>query len=213
MQNFFMGIVVPLSVLLPIGMFLRKRKHADRPARIIFYYLLSAGLINACAVFLAKIGLRNLPLLHVYTLVETLFFLSYFYVIFDSNIVKKAIKVLMFVFPLLCVINFTFIQSIFTYNTHTRPLEALIVTSLCLTYFYKSGFVDDWLSISVNWINMGMLVYFPAASIIFILSNYFTFVDLDSAMTDIVWNMHAFLVLGMYLIFTKAFSLINKNDG
>ena len=58
-----------------------------------------------------------------------------------------------------------------------------------------------------------MLVYFPAASIIFILSNYFTFVDLDSAMTDIVWNMHAFLVLGMYLMLTKAFSLINKNNG
>lgn len=191
-------------------MFLYKRKHADRSIKIIFYYLIAAGLINATAVLLAKNGIRNLPLLHLYTVVETLFFLSYFRTIFDSVKIKKALMFVMIAFTLCCIINLTFIQSVFTFNTHTRPLEALIVTGTCLLYFFKSGFSENWLSFPINWINMGILMYFPAASLIFIFSNYFTFVKLDDDMTSVVWNMHAFLVMLMYLMFTKGFSLLKQ---
>ncbi|WAC40923.1 hypothetical protein [Pedobacter sp. SL55] len=56
-------------------MFLYKRKYADRSTTIIFYYLIAAGLINVTAIALARNGIRNLPLLHLYTVVETVFFL------------------------------------------------------------------------------------------------------------------------------------------
>ena len=200
-----MGIVAPLSILLPVCMFLYKRKHTDRSTTIIFYYLIAAGLINATAIILARNGIRNLPLLHLYTVVETVFFLSYFRTIFDSARMKKALIFVMIAFAICCIINLMFIQSIFTFNTHTRPLEALIITGTCLLYFFKSGFSENWLNSPINWINMGVLIYFPAASIIFILSNYFTFVKLNDEMTSVVWNMHACLVIGMYLMFTKAF--------
>lgn len=193
-------------------MFLYKRKYADRATNIIFYYLIAAGLINAAAIILARNGIRNLPLLHLYTVVETVFFLSYFRAIFDSARIKSILIFVMVAFALCCILNLVFIQSIFTFNTHTRPLEALIITGTCLLYFYKSGFSEHWLGLPVNWINMGILIYFPAASIIFILSNYFTFVKLDDEMTTVVWNMHASMVIGMYLMFTKAFSLLNKPD-
>lgn len=206
-----MGIIAPLCILLPICMFIYKRKHADRSTKIMFYYLVAAGLINATAIILARNGIRNLPLLHLYTVVETVFFLSYFRTIFESRKIKSALIVVMIAFAVCCIINLTFIQSIFTFNTHTRPLEALIITGTCLLYFYKSGFSENWLNVPVNWINMGVLMYFPAASIIFILSNYFTFIKLNREMTSIVWNMHAFMVLGMYLLFTKAFSLLKKS--
>jgi len=207
-----MGIVVPLSILLPIGMFIYKSKYADKPTTLIFVYLVAAGLINATAVVLARNGIRNLPLLHLYTVIETVFFLSYFRIIFDNAKIKLFLNYVMIIFTIFCIINLTFIQSIFTYNTHTRPLEALIITTTCLLYFYRSGFSEDWLGSPVNWINMGILVYFPAASIIFILSNYFTFIILDHEMTDLIWNLHASLVLGMYLIYTKAFSLIKQKE-
>lgn len=205
-----MGIVVPFSILIPICMFIYRNKDANKSVKIIFYYLITAGLINAFAVGLARFGIQNLPVLHVYTLVEALFFLIYFNSIFKDTGIKKIIKILMVVFPLLCVINFTFIQSIFTFNTYTRPLEALIITTLCLTYFYKSGFSENWLGSPINWINVGILLYFPTASIIFILSNYFTFVDLNRFLVGAIWNIHACLVLGMYIVFTKAFSLIKR---
>ena len=191
-------------------MFLYKKKYADKPLTTVFYYLVAAGLINAAAITLAKNGIRNLPLLHLYTIVETIFFLTYFRFIFNNAKIKRLLVYAMIAFTVFCVINLVFIQSIFTFNTHTRPLEALIITALCFLYFYKSEFSEHWLGSPINWINMGILLYFPAASIIFILSNYFTFVNLTSPIID-AWEIHACLVFGMYLMFTKAFSLMKGN--
>lgn len=207
-----MGILVPLTILLPIGMFIYKNNYSDRPLTIIFCYLVAAGLINATAVTLAKNGIRNLPLLHLYTVVETVFFLSYFYLIFNSAKIKRFLIYVMIAFAIFCIINLAFIQSIFTHNTHTRPLEALIITSTCLLYLYRTGFSEDWLGSPINWINVGILMYFPAASLIFILSNYFTFIMTDDEMTSLIWNLHAFMVFGMYLFITKAFSLIRRKN-
>ncbi len=209
-KTLIVGYIVPLSILFPIIIFLFKYKFASKATKYLFYYLIAAALINLAALVVVRMGMRNLPLLHLYTLVETLFFLAYFHSIFDSVRIKNAIKFLMFAFPILCIINFVFIQDLFTYNTYTRPLEALIVTTICMLYFYKSGFSENWLNSPINWLNMGILIYFPAASIIFILSNYFTFVGGNREMTRSIWNLHAFLVLAMYLIWTKGFSLIKK---
>ncbi|MNK00633.1 hypothetical protein D3C87_184220 [compost metagenome] len=209
-KNILMGFVVPLSILLPIVIFLFKYKVASKSTKYLFYYLILAALINVFALALVRMGMRNLPLLHLYTVVETVFFLAYFRSIFKSPKIKSILKFLIFAFPLLCIINFVFIQDIFTFNTYTRPLEALIITAACLLYFYESGFTENWLGSTINWINMGILFYFPAASIIFILSNYFTFVGKNAEMSRSMWNLHALLVLAMYIIWAKGFSLITK---
>ncbi|SOD12178.1 hypothetical protein [Pedobacter xixiisoli] len=209
-KNIFMGFIVPLSILLPIIVFLFKYKLAGKGLKYLFYFLILAALINLAALFLVRMGMRNLPLLHLYTVVETVFFLAYFHSIFENENIKKVIKVIMFAFPALCVVNFIFIQDLFTFNTYTRPLEALIITVICLLYLYKSSASENWLGSPINWVNMGILLYFPAASIIFILANYFTFVGGDGEMSRSIWNLHAILVLAMYLIWTKAFSLIKK---
>lgn len=211
-KTIIVGYVVPLSILLPIGIFLAKYKKAPQATKYLFWYLIATLLINSSALVVVKMGKRNLPLLHVYTLVETVFFLAYFRAIFDSPKIKRALNILMFGFPLLCVINFLFIQDIFTFNTYTRPLEAIMLTFICLLYFYKSGFAENWLNSSINWLNIGILIYFPVAAIIFILSNYFTFVGLNLEMTRLIWDVHAILVLIMYLIWTKGFSLIQSKQ-
>lgn len=211
-KTIIVGYIVPLSILLPIIVFLFKYKVASSAEKCLFYYLIAASIINISALTLVKMGMRNLPLLHLYTMVEAIFFFTYFRTIFSSSKVKKVLSFLIFAFPIFCIVNFIFIQDIFTYNTYTRPLEAILITIICLVYFYKSGFSENWLGSSINWLNMGILIYFPAASVIFILSNYFTFTDGNREMGRAIWNLHAFLVLAMYLIWTKAFSLIGKKS-
>ncbi|KQC01745.1 hypothetical protein AQF98_05070 [Pedobacter sp. Hv1] len=105
--------------------------------------------------------------------------------------------------------NFTFLQSIYTFNTYTRPLEAILITFFCLLHLYKSGFSENWLRQPNNWFNGGILIYFPAAFIIFILSNYLT-KSSNSSMNTMVWNIHAALVLFMYLIWARGFKLIGN---
>lgn len=209
-RTIIVGYIVPLSIFLPIGVFLTKYKKAPQATKYLFWYLVATLLINFSALVVVKMGKRNLPLLHLYTLVEAVFFLVYFRAIFDSPKIKRALEILIIGFPLLCIINFLFIQDIFTFNTYTRPLEAIMLTFICLLYFYKSGFVENWLKSPINWLNVGVLLYFPIAAIIFILSNYFTFVGRNLDMTRLIWDVHAILVLTMYLIWTKGFSLIQK---
>lgn len=212
LRNILIGIIVPLSILLPIGIFMFKYRYADRPMKIIFFYLIVAGLINAIGVSLAEMGIRNLPLLHLYTVIETVFFLAYFQSIFEDKKIRKYLTVAMVIFPILCVLNFLFIQDIFTFNTHTRPLEAILITFVCLLYLYKTGFVEDLMKRPLSWINVGVIVYFPVASIIFLLSNYFVFKAYNKDLNTLVWNIHSLLVLAMYLFFAKGFSLIKKDD-
>jgi len=211
-RDILTAIVVPLSILIPIGTFIPKYKYAGKETKTIFYYLLFAGLVNATAICLSYLSIRNLPLLHVYTIGETIFFLSYFLLIFEKKAIRKVLYGAVILLPIAFTLNFLFFQSIYEFNTYTRPVEAILITSVCLMFLYSSGFVEDLLKQPKSWINIGILIYFPTATIIFILSNYFVFVSSNRTLNNIIWDVHSILVLGMYLAFAKGFSLINKKE-
>lgn len=208
LKYIFHGVLVPLSILIPIVTFILNYKGHKIAHKLIFYYLIISGLINLIAIILSNYSITNLPLLHLYTAVEATLLLSYFREIFTQTSIKKTLTFLMVVFPFFCIINFIFLQR-HGYNTYTRPLESILITFFCLLYIYKSGFTDNWLQKSINWINSGILVYFPASLMIFISSNYILDKG-DKAMNSIVWGVHAALVLLMYLLWTKGFKLMGN---
>jgi hypothetical protein len=205
------GVIVPLSILIPIVFGVLSWKKAAIGPRLLLLYLIISGLINLSGIIMVTvIKQSNLPLLHLYTIVEAVFILSYFRTIFIDPIIKKALLISAVLFPILCILNFTFLQSINTFNTHTRPLEAILITFFCLLYFYKSGFTENWLQKPINWFNAGILIYFPVACVIFILSNYLAVIGMNKTMNTIVWAVHNTLVLIMYLMWAKGFSLIKN---
>jgi hypothetical protein len=207
----FLTYVVPLSILIPILFGVLNFKAAKPGPKLLLYYLVASGLINLAAIILIMYRMKNLPLLHLYTIVEAVFILSYFRTLFVERLLKKVLLYILLLFPLLCIINFSFIQSIYTYNTYTRPLEAILVTFFCLLYLYKSGFTENWIQKPSSWFNMGILVYFPVVCIIFILSNYFTFVTKNKHLNLIIWYFHGAMSMVMYLAWAKGFSLIKKD--
>lgn len=211
-KSILTAVLVPLSILLPIGLFLSKYRYANKAAKTLFYYLLMAGSINLSAIMLSNFSIRNLFLLHIFTILEIVFFMLYFSLVFEDKRIKKMLRIAMVVLPILFVLNFMFLQSINEFNTYTRPLEAILITVVSLLFLYKSGFVEDWLKQPTSWINIGILIYFPTATLIFILSNYFVFVSSNRALNSIIWDIHSILVLGMYLAFAKGFTLIKKDN-
>ncbi len=209
LKYIFHSIIVPCSILIPIFLFIPKFKIAPKEFKVLFYFLLLSALINTTAILIRPYKVNNLPLLHLFTIVEAVFILSYFKQIFVEPKIKQILSWLVFIFPILCILNFSFLQSIYTFNTYTRPLEAILITFFCMLYLYRSKFSEDWLKNPINWINGGILIYFPAAFIIFILSNYLT-KSSNSSMNTMVWNIHAALVLFMYLAWARGFKLINN---
>ncbi len=207
----FVSYVVPLSILIPILFGILHFKFANAGSKLLVYYLIASGLINVAAIIMASFNMRNLPLLHLYTIVEAVLVLSYLRTLFVEESIKKIMLVTIIFFPILCILNFTFFQSIHSFNTHTRPLEAILITSFCTLYLYKSGFTENWIGKSSSWFNIGILIYFPVACIIFIVSNYMVFITKNRSMNLHVWHVHAALVLVMYLIWARGFYLL-KND-
>lgn len=207
----FVSIIVPLSILIPILFGLLHFKFAGVGYKLLIYYLVASGLINLAAIIMASFNVRNLPLLHLYTIVEAVFILSYLRTLFIEPPIKKVMLLVIIFFPILCILNFTFLQSIHSFNTHTRPLEAILITSFCLLHMYKSGITENWIGKPSNWFNMGILIYFPVACIIFIVSNYMVFITKNKGMNLHVWHVHATLVLVMYLFWARGFYLLKKN--
>jgi hypothetical protein len=210
----YTGIIVPAAVLIPIGIATYKIKYASRSLKTIWYYLLMDGCTNILASVLADFRINNLPVLHIFTILELLF-LGYFYLsILKDKTANSVVKYVIAIFPVFCVINFTFFQSIYHFNTNARPVEALIIMACSLAYFAQTNDEDTkWSLNPINWINTGLLVYFSGALFIFSFSNlvvshmskkYF-------AINTLMWNIHATLLLIMYLLIAKGFSKCRKH--
>ncbi len=211
----FMGLIVPASVLIPIGVALIKYGWVDRVLLLIFYYLLLDGIVNLSGVVLFRYHINNLPLLHIYTVLEFLL-LSFFYTkLLKGTLARNIIRFLMVLFPLLCIINFTFFQSILRFNTYTRPLEILLIMAYSLAYFAQANEANEvkaWSSNSLIWINIGIVLYFSGALFIYSFSNFTTAYTSPKykSLNLFIWDIHAALLLCMYLLFSWGFYICRK---
>jgi hypothetical protein len=120
---------------------------------------------------------------------------------FGDAISIKLVSIIILSFVVLCVINALYFQSIYTYNSYTRSLEAIFIMAFAIAYFFRTLEKPD-VSIkekeSILWINAALLIYFSGALVLFIVSNM---VSKDVALGTKLWNINATLVLIMYILF------------
>jgi hypothetical protein len=207
MKHVFIILVVPASVIIPIGVGLLNKSYKIKRIKIIFPYLIFAGIIEITSRILGTHQINNLPLLHFYTIVEFLFIMRFFQLILNTQFVHRLIGILMVIFPVFCVLDFVFIQSIYQFNSYPRPLGALIIIGLCLFYFFRYTESEEqkpWVNDPLNWIVTGLLVYFGSSLF------HFAFLNIlyEHASLKVNWvfvYIHATLVMVMYLLFTVGF--------
>ncbi len=208
MKYLFAGIIVPAAVIIPIAAAILKKSYQELTLRIILHYLLFSGLINIAERILGNNKINNLPLLHLYTIGENLVILYFFYLVFKrQTFLKKVISVLMATFTLFALTNMFVIQGIYQYNSYSRPISSLIIIGLCMCYFLSQTTVDQqqsWFQNPLNWIITGLLIYFGSSLF------HFAFLNVISERANLRYyflmgNIHAGLVLVMYLLFTMGF--------
>lgn len=203
-----MGVLVPLTIILPVFIAIIRYHKLPSECRILFYYLIMAGLINTVASMMARNGIRNLPLSHLLTMLEFVMLTDYFSIVLKE---KKAIRILQVCFIIACILNTIFLQDIWQFNTYTRSLEALIIMLLSVNLFAKM-FTDidgpRLVTRSDFWFNTGMFLYFSGSFMMFIFSNFL----LQASKKDwiIIWNIHATFLLIMYILFTIGFIKCKK---
>ena len=206
MNFFYMGVLVPLMVLVPLFIAFYRYDYLQPPGKIILLYLLLEGVTNIIGRYLAVRKMSNLYVLHVNTCIEFLLICLFFREVFNTARAKKWLLILALVYIVAAVVNSIFLQHISRYNSYALSVSALVVISLCLYYFKVTLFGDtivNWRTEPVFWFTAGFMIYFSSSLFLFILSN-FTF-HMSQPLTWILWNIHATMVLIMYLLFARGF--------
>ena len=207
-----MAVLVPCSILLPLGIGLLKIKVLPQSAKIIWYYLLVSAVVSSAAIFIGRVmHVNNLPLIHVYTALEVILFCWFYKKLLQAPKDSVLYWLLPTVFVLLCIINALFFQSIHTYSSYTRSVEAIICILFALNYFARLATDNNGKKIALLpefYLNSGIFLYFSGAFMLFVFSNFI--INSSSHNYSVIWVIHAALVLFMYLFFSVGFTLCKK---
>ncbi|MGN7785614.1 hypothetical protein ACTJIJ_13880 [Niabella sp. 22666] len=121
---------------------------------------------------------------------------------------RKLLIYLLIAFFLFSIVYVTYTQSLFAYNTLPRFLSSIIILSFCIYFLYKDFSNPDSIGSTFNFnIAVGMMLYFSSSSVLFGLSQS---ILKDRALNIFIWNIHATIMLVMYLIFAWAFLRLKK---
>lgn len=124
--------------------------------------------LEVVAEFASPLGLfKNQSSNHwFFNLVSIIEFEFYFFLFIHalkSEFGKKFTRLLIIIFPVLCCLNFMFIQSFFTFHTITYRVGAILIVFLCFKYFeqlLKSTGLINLVSLPMFWIATGLLFFY-----------------------------------------------------
>lgn len=198
----YQGYIVPASTLIPLVAGLVNYKKISKATHALTIYLCFAFLINVAGATLAAYRINNMPLLHIYTLFELVAVMWYYKLAFNTKVTDRWINIIMIIYPVICIVNFSFFQSLYEFNTYTRPLEAIIIAITSCIYLSKQGNVEnkDAVNSAGRWIASGFLLYFCSSFFQFVFSNVVSH-NVSKPVKMVIWNLHATFVLIMYIIF------------
>lgn len=188
----------------PLILSLKHFRSYPKELKVISIHLILIAILALYSASLWIFSKNNLPVLHVYTMIEFSTIMLFYQVVFKDTIDKIWFIVLIGAFLAFCLINAFYIQKWHIFNTYPRTLQSLLIISASLLYYYKITKQTVYIQIEKSpafWINTGFFIYFSGSFLLFMLSNYILPLSLKFNM--IVWQLHAFLSCILYcLIFT-----------
>jgi hypothetical protein len=203
----YIGIIVPLSTLIPVSIGVCYWRVSDRALHLITIYLVMSFTINSMSSVLSHTNRNALPLLHLDTLFESLLMFSFFGCVLLSRKAMRFCRLLCFVFPVICILELVFVHGIYQFNSYSRPLESLII--VLLSIFYLSEQLGNERrnpkEAAAFLIVIGAMLYFSASFFQFLFSNLVS-THVERSIRLIIWNIHATFVLFMYLLMAAGLS-------
>ena len=161
-------------------------------------FVLTTVIFDILQVYLGQhLGLNNLWLIHVYTMLE----LSFFTLIYRDIIGKRVAIGVLIGFNLLALGGILLYSNLDQFNPWMSALEALLVILYILFYFYQTAQevkVIDITRTPIFWLSAGALIYFSSSLFLFIFSNY---IAPEVKMSLIFWGIHAMFSILLYIFF------------
>lgn len=202
-----MNYLVPVSVLAPLTTGAVRFRVLTKALKLLCYYFATSLCVNIITAVLSYYRIPNLIFFHLYTGVEAIFLSLFFQQIIGSRVIKKILSFFIVAFPLLCIINYFYVQNGNVFNTYTHSLEALVFMMLSIHYFWEQSRQEDqikWVHVPLNWIISGFLLYFSSTFFLYIFSNVLI-KNYSNAVNVFIWNVHGFIVIATNILWTIGF--------
>ena len=206
MNDEFIHAIAGYASLVPLLCGLLLFRKAGAGIKYLTLLLAIASLTELIGIVLSAQKVSNLFLFHTYPLLEYLMFLLIYRLHFQSPKLKKLLWTSGVFFLLFSAFNSFFIQSLNEFNTYGRAVESLLLSLLALSYMVINlGSItpEDDKGQPMFWINTAVLIYFPL-NLVFILMSNFLLHNFSDDFHRSLWNIHAILSLGQYVLFTIA---------
>ena len=169
----------------------------------IALYLLTFLILDVIVNVTAKMGIPNLPMVHIYAYLEFIF-LSFFFrgIIMQPAFLVRNFNYLIILVSILLVSNSLFLQPFNEYNSYAKTLSNLSIILYSLVFIYNlfTGSIAKKFRPAFSTINSGILIYFMGTLVVYLLSNYI-FINKAEIMNDI-WKITIYLnIFLMFMIF------------
>ncbi len=211
-SKFFMTVIVPFSIGLPIVIGIIRYRSLSVAAKWVLLYLIISALFTGIALLIGRYYHKNnMPVTHAFTVIEFILLVAYYKRI-PGTTRNRFYTILILAFVSLCVVNAIFFQSIYTYNSYTKSIEAIVCILFAMNYFAAIASAPSSkkiIGLPDFYFNAGFFLYFSGAFMLFVFSNFIVS-NLSLNNFLIIWTIHAALVLVMYLFFSTAFLLCKK---
>lgn len=205
--NFFINSALILDII-NISILLIISKKLQKQFISIFFYLLIYAIISIWSFTLFNQGKNNLPLLHIYTILEFIT-LSFFYqtLLKNKSFFGKGFKIFMSLIVTILIANSIFLESIYGFNSNAKALVQITLIGYAIYYFFSVfGKVD--FSKPTNQadllVNFAILLYYSGSLFIFMFMKMLIQQNVLREQTIGFWFFHSLLLVIFQLLILVA---------
>lgn len=202
----------PWIIIAPFLLSVVRYNRLSKALKIITWYLMLSVLTQAISLFLWKKSINNLPVLHVFTVLE--FILLFAYYSFQSKplLTRFWFYAILVLFLLFALLDAFVLENLHSFNIYSRSLEAFIFIGCTVHWFIRSLTIESKVIFreqnALKYMNAGFFIYFSGSLILFAFSNYINHLGRPLLMN--IWTLHTLLLIVLYLFILTGFCKINR---
>lgn len=192
------------SVLMPVIIGVFRFKYLSALQKMIALLVLSTLLGEVGNFVLDKLLGNNLPVAHLFTLVQFILLIKIMEQGLHPMIPKKIFKGLLITFIIVALMDAFWWNGIYSFNSYSRPLASYIFIFLALCFFYKTLKELKIKQLELEplfWISIGLIIYFSGSQLIFLFTN---FIKTSNEALLTLWGIHAIFNIVLNITYSIA---------
>jgi hypothetical protein len=208
------------ALLIPL-LFLRNTSKLPPILKPVVIYLWFALAFNFFADFIGDFKKiypfpywlqSNNPIYNIHSVVRFACF-SYFFISLPQHRFKTLKKIIVLIFVVYFIIDFTFFESFF-YHDHLSgnllSAEAYLLLTYCMLYYLAVLLDEDDAAFKgpVFWVVTGLSLYVVTNFFVFLF--YVPMITQNAILTDHMWDVHNAVYIILCLFITRAFYIVTR---